>query len=72
MVHVKHISNANGTGSKLVEDSKTDGVRGANYQIQTQGLWSPQIPSIAKSAYLDWIETSLCIQKALQPIQTVF
>ena len=53
MVHVKHISNANGTGSKLVEDSKTDGVRGANYQIQTQGLWSPQIPSIAKSAHLD-------------------
>ena len=53
MVHVKHISNANGTGSTLVEDSKTDGVRGANYQIQTHGLWSPQILSIAKSAHLD-------------------
>lgn len=32
---------------------QTDGVCGANYQIQTQGLWSPQIPSIAKSAHLD-------------------
>ena len=53
MVHVKHISNANGTTYKLVEDFKTDGVCGGNYQIQTQGLWSPQIPSIAKSAHLD-------------------
>ena len=38
MVHVKHISNANGTRLKLVEDYKTDGVCGANYQISNSRI----------------------------------